>query len=123
MLFQIAVAIYLAELEQNCYHRLVDKMLTEPREVIAFVTALVLLLQNVSGEMIRLQEVREECEECESASAAVGHGHSAVTQMSQILACVLHDIELVVQKDIELPQGKAIRQDLGLYLGRQRNLI
>ena len=35
----------------------------------------------------------------------------------------IEDIEFDVQEDIQLPQAEAIRQDLGLYLGRQRNLI
>ena len=66
-------------------------MFSKPGEVIAFITTLILLLQNVSVEMARVQELGEEQE---LASETVVHVHSAVTQMQQIISCVLHDFQI-----------------------------
>ena len=66
-------------------------MFSEPGEVIAFIMTLILLLQNVSVEMARVQELREEQK---LASEIVAHVHSAVTQMQQIISCILHDFQI-----------------------------
>jgi len=77
-------------------------MFNKPGEVMAFITALVLLLQNVSVEMASVQEQ-------ELASETLAHAHTAIMQMHQILSCVLHDFRIA-------NVGMLLDEELGFWI-------